>query len=136
MVRRSAPNVRPILPGRPAVRGTFARLVAGGETGAKVGAAAGHGATGRSAKNAATALRLQLVRSAPSTEWPTRGTTSIWAPGMRAATCRALSTGVRRSPPPSSTSVGTAGSGPTGPGGGEAAGHPMHSELSPDAGAV
>src|SRR4051794_20353520 len=120
-VSRSAVTVRPTRPESPAVRGRARTRVGAGATGANVVAADEHGATGAPVKNATTASWLHEVRSAPSTEWPVRGTATTCAPGIRAATLRASSTGVRRSPWPERISVGTAGRLPVAGRGGEAA---------------
>ena len=67
---------------------------------------------GRRSMKRPKATVLQPLASAPSAEWPTPGATSRRACGKLAATRRALSTGVRRSSSPSSTSTGTSGNGP------------------------
>ena len=62
---------------------------------------------------------------------------TIWAlSGRRAAVARASSVGVRRSAPPLSMSVGTAGSGPIGTGAGDAVGQPRHRPMSSEPSAV
>ena len=65
---------------------------------------------------------LHEEASAPVTECPVLGTVTSWAPGIRAWSAWAFSTGVRRSAWPSRISVGTAGSAAIGAGGGEATG--------------
>ena len=57
------------------------------------------------------------------------GTATSCAPGIRAATPAASSSGVRRSNPPERISVGTAGSGVGGAGGGLASGHARHTGI-------
>ena len=83
------------------------------------------------AKKAATAPRAHVPGSLPRVEWPVNGTATTAAPGMRPATARALSSGVRRSSAPSSRSVGTAGSGPGEAGAGAAFGQPRHVPTAP-----
>lgn len=89
----------------------------------------GHCAAGWPAKKAAIAFLAQSLRSLVTTEWPVKGTATSWAPGMRAATLAASSRGVRRSKPPERMSVGTAGSGVGGAGGGLASGHATHTGI-------
>ena len=86
-----------------------------------------HGLAGEERGDAGA--RRSPVGSAPMTECPTNGTSRNWAPGIRSATARASVTGVRRSASPSSTSVGTLGSGPGRRGAGDAFGHETHSGM-------
>ena len=63
----------------------------------------------RLAKNALTARSAQPLKSLPRTEWPVNGTTTSCAPGISAATRRALAVGVLISCAPDRISVGTFG---------------------------
>src|SRR4051812_11937036 len=135
-VSRSAVTVRPMRPGRPAVRGTALTPAGAGETGAENLDAAEDGAIGASVENATTASWVHDVRSAPRTEWPVRGTVTTCAPGICEATRRASSTGVRRSPSPEKISVGTFGRLPVAGGVAEAASQYRQSPANPSSSAV
>ena len=82
-------------------------------TGANSRRRGGHRRSGRSLKKSSTVRRPQVRGKPSSTECPISGTGTSAAPGIRAAMRRADSSGVRRSSSPASTSVGTAGNGPS-----------------------